>query len=91
MLTGDTYKARYTINGNDFETNLPISNPIGFTIATNNYTTENLTYITLKTNTKTLAQESGKIYYMVIHQNNKEALLLIWKLMILNLTAYIIY
>lgn len=74
MLTGETYKARYTINGTDFETNLPISNPTGFTIATNNYTTEDLTYITLKTNTKTLTHETGKTYYMVIHQNNKSSI-----------------
>ncbi|MCB0382961.1 MAG: hypothetical protein KDD05_06590 [Psychroserpens sp.] len=74
MLTGETYKAQYTINGKDYETNLPISSPTGFTIATNNYTTENLTYISLKTNTNTLIQESGKIYYLVIHQNNKSSI-----------------
>lgn len=74
MSTGETYSARYTINGKDFVTDLPISSPTGFTIATNNYTTEDLTYISLKTNSNTLIQESGKTYYLVVHQNNKSSI-----------------
>lgn len=74
MSTGETYTAKYTINGSDFETDLPISSPLGFTISANNYTTKDLSYITLKTNTNTLNQESGKTYYLVIHQNNKSSI-----------------
>ncbi|WP_435413360.1 hypothetical protein [Psychroserpens mesophilus] len=74
MSTGETYSAQYTINGKEHETDLPISRPTGFTIATNNYTTKDLTYIALKTNTNTLVKEAGKTYYMVIHQNNKSSI-----------------
>jgi len=75
MAKGETYSAEYTINGKDYKTDLPISKPIGFTISVNNYTTKDLTYIALKTNKNTLLTESGKTYYLVIHQNNKSSII----------------
>lgn len=75
MATGDTYTAKYSINGKTTETQLPISKPIGFSIAVNNYSTKDLTYISLNTNKATLTQEAGKIYYLVIHQNDKSSII----------------
>ncbi len=75
MKTGENYTARYTLNGKDFETDLPISSPLGFAISLNNYTTKLITYLTLKTNKHTLTKEAGKTYYIVIHQNNKSSII----------------
>ncbi|WCO02261.1 hypothetical protein [Psychroserpens ponticola] len=75
MVTGESYTAKYTINNKNFETKLPISRPIGFSISLNNYTTKLITYLTLKTNKNTLLKEAGKTYYVVIHQNNKSSVI----------------
>ncbi len=69
-----TYTARYIINGEAIETELPTPKPTGFSIATNNYTTKDITYVTLRTNQKTLELASGKTYFLVIHQNQNTSI-----------------
>lgn len=75
MTSGESYSAIYLINGKEYETKLPPSNPKGFTISVNNYTIKDLTYISLKTNRSTLVSETGKTYHLVIHQNNKSSII----------------
>ncbi|NRA91396.1 MAG: hypothetical protein HRU26_01710 [Psychroserpens sp.] len=75
MEPGESYIAKYTLSGKDFETALPQAKPNGFGIAVNNYTTKDLTYITLKTNKETLNAATGKTYHLVIQQNQKNSII----------------
>ncbi|WP_335973954.1 hypothetical protein [Gaetbulibacter jejuensis] len=67
----EKYTAKYTVNGIDYSKEIVIDSEEGFAISVNNYTNQELTYITLKTNDVTLKNNTGLTYYLVINQNNK--------------------